>query len=342
MERQRLKEQLGILEEQLELLDATASKNRQPYTISAVTALQDSLQTVKTSFHEQAVLKSIPCKDFLQKIIGVLIREAAQQGSEISVVSAASGKISLEMVEVSMTAIVACLRASLRSYKGVGAALRQKHHLFPTFSLNVEIRATPEEVFFRMLDDGQGFSGSFRAEFETEKQFERLRAHISRYGGWFRSKSLDPVGGLIEIKVPLPQIRFECYEISVGDFRTLIPATYVAEIRQNWKPPILEGSNAVYGTLSESEGLLVGEAEQQHPFGLKIAVADLQYWIGVDGVSAKVKARKVSAKDFVEADSWIRNFGVYLEESNAAILPLLEGEYLVSFYAQNREAHEDL
>ncbi len=342
MERQRLKEELGILEEQLELLDATASKNRQPYTIAAVNALQDSIQTVKNSFHEQSVLKSIPCKEFLQKITGVLIREASQQGSDIAIVSSASGKISLEMVEVSMAAIVACLRASLRSYKGMGLAIRQKNHLFPTYSLNLEIRATPEEVFFRMLDDGQGFAGSFRAEFETEKQFEKLRTHISRFGGWFRSKSLDPVGGLIEIKVPLPQIRFESYEISMDGFRALIPATYVAEIRQNWKPSSIEGSDTLYGVLSEEEGLVPGSDNDSHKFGLKIAVADLQFWMGVENVGSKVKARKVGARDFVENGSWIRNFGVFLDESNAAILPLLEGEFLMKFITEYRGNHEDL
>ncbi len=342
MERQKLKEQLGILEEQLELLAATASHSRHHYTISSVNALRDSLQTVKNSFHEQAVLKSIPAKEFLQKIAGVLIREADQQGSTIAVSSSATGKISLEMVEVSMAAIVACLRASLRSYKGMGLAIRQKHHLFPSYSINLEIRATPEEVYFRLLDDGQGFTGSFRAEFESEKQFEKLRAHISRFGGWFRSKSLEPFGGLIEIKVPLPQVRFECYEISVGSFRALIPATYVAEIRQCWKNPGNENGDTFLGTISESEGLIDGEAEAEQNFGLKIAVADKQFWLGVEKVNAKARARKISAKDFVENGSWIQSFGVYLENSKAAILPLIEGEFLMSFITAHRGSNEDI
>jgi hypothetical protein len=208
LERQRIKDEIGALEERLELLDLTALANesyplegRGKYDFRSDVMLREaleSLQRLQTLVQEEKLERSLEAEDFLRRIASLLVREAQTAGFEIAISTFGTGRISMEMAEVSMGAILACLRASLRSFKGMGRALRVKNHLFFTFSVYLEVRATPDEVHFRLLDDGQGYNGSFRTEFETENQFKRFRSHIYRFGGWFRRKSLPGYGGSIE------------------------------------------------------------------------------------------------------------------------------------------------
>ena len=202
MERQRVRDQIGALEEQLErlreislsngesLLTRTDNFNFQEDIVvgeaqATVRGLQDLLQ-------EQSLEKSIPAQDFLKRVVAILLREAAAAGHNVALTTFGTGRISLDMVEISMGAIMACLRASIRGFSEVSQTQRAARQLFRTFSINLEIPATGDEVYFRVADDGRGLTDAFNGEFETEKHFQKIRTHISRFGGWFRRQTLSP------------------------------------------------------------------------------------------------------------------------------------------------------
>ncbi len=99
-----------MLEEQLELLGALASTNEQQavpadvsQTFGSDLHFQDALEALRSLFrllHEQQQQKSIPAKDFLARIIGILVQDASAQGVDLAVTQYGEGKISMDMAEL--------------------------------------------------------------------------------------------------------------------------------------------------------------------------------------------------------------------------------------------------
>jgi hypothetical protein len=248
-QRQQIKEQMGLLEEQIELLGSVASLNEQQslanspaLVFGSDVILQETLETLRGLYQlaqEQQNLKSVPAADFLAKIIGILVQDAAASGFDIAIFHFGEGKISMEMAELVLGAIIAGMRASLRSYRGASRTDRLDRHLFPTFGFYLEVRANPEEIQFRLVDDGPGYGGRLDEELASEKQFQKLRLHIARSGGWFGRSSLEHMGGQIEFKVPLPRNRFETLLLRCGECEALLPSSCVVGW---WSKPKKRGS----------------------------------------------------------------------------------------------------
>lgn len=345
MERTKLKEQISTLEEQLELLGDMVVRNG-AYAAGAEGRTYDqsedelvrnamrSLKGLRELVHEQSFAKSLPAEDFLQKIAGVLIREAHAMGFEISLSTFGSGRISMEMVELSMGAVLACVRASLRTYAGMDRSVRSKHNLFGAYSFYLEAKATDNDVHFRLFDDGQGYSADFHAEFEAEKQFQKIRTYIARNGGWFSRRSLPGVGGAIEFKVPLPLSRFECLVLQRGEFQVLVPSACVAEVEANPQLDSLGGVLAMPGSEHGLEPVSVGQAAGAG-VAVKIGVADFQFWLLADVANKRVTARRHVAGDLVETGCWFGFLGIFHEGNGLPqALPLLDGEALMQFHAK--------
>lgn len=346
MERQRIKDEIGALEERLELLDQAAHSidpGADPATGTSdlsgrmIRDALDSLRRLQGLVQEEKFERSIDAEDFLRRVTSVLVREAEASGFELAVATYGTGRISMEMVEVSMGAILACLRASLKSFKGMGRALRVKNHLFYTFSVYLEVRATPDEVHFRLLDDGQGYNGSFRTEFETEHQFRRIRNHISRFGGWFRRKSLPAYGGAIEFKASLPLSRFESLLLKSGSTEILLPHGCVIEVAENKSVP---GDRVAF--LDESHGLALESPGGMHTTAVKVAVADFQFWIICESATPVAKTRRISGEGLTDRHAWFQGFGVFHEEAIPKVAPLLEGETLMNFHIDSWGADESV
>lgn len=331
MERQRIKEQLGVLAEHLERLESlgmTGADGISPDSWRTLHEASSSLTQLQSAVLDQSLQKSLPAQEFLQRVSGVLIREARAQGLGVSLVTCGRGRISLEMVEISMAAVLACLRASLKSHQGVTAEERGAKRLFATQSFYLEACAGGESVYFRLGDDGAGYSADPRHEAEHEKYFQRIRAHVAKYGGWFQRRSLK-VGGMIEFKVPMPASRFECVAVRQGDFSCLLPASCVSEVRRSEAKEL----SGVVAKLDEARGLVLGSGDEAG-CALKIGVADFQFWLLCDEVSDKQRARRVEAGDLVEPSSWFRSFGIYHEGGSSAALPFVDGETLMNFFTQ--------
>lgn len=349
MERQKIKDQISEMEEQLEILEGITLQNgahavagEGTYEFSEdllVSRAMASLRNLKDLVHEQSLLKSLAAEDFLQKIAGVLVREARALGYEISLSTYGCGRISMEMAELSMGAVLACVRASLRSFRGMDASARQRHRLFNTYSIYLEARATDDDVRFRLLDDGQGYDGNFRAELESEKQFTKIRGYIARHGGWFSRKSLAGVGGLIEFTVPLPLSRFDCLVVQQGSFEALLPAACVAKVVEL---PTLETLNGVLAVPAADAGLAaVGvEALATAAVAVKVGVADFQFWLLCEAAERKVSARRHVAGELVETGCWFGFLGIYHDGKYQQALPLLDGEALMNFFANAGGRHE--
>lgn len=340
-QRHQIREQLGVLEEKLEELGALAGANERhslrtpgPVQFGSDLLLQEALDSMRMLgqlVHEQQLFKSISANDFLQRILSQLVQDAAAQGCDIAVCHYGEGKISMEMAELVMGAIVAGFRASLRSHKGLQRAGRVKKHLFPTGSIYVEVRATPGEIQFRLVDDGQGYSAhSSDLAIGTEKQFEKLREHIALCGGWFGRSSFGEYGGLIEFKAPLAHNRVKTLILQQGDFEALVPSSCVAEVIERGSSAHVP-EDALIFQLDEAEGVVPGNREAG--MLLRLGVADLQFWLSCDGVKGEAFVRRVSASEFVEAGSWMQNLGLYAEEGGGGrALPLLEGSTLIRFH----------
>lgn len=335
--RQLIREQLGVLEERLEELGALALANERqalerPSALSfgSDILLQEALASIRDLgqlVYEQQLFKSVSANDFLQRIVGLLVQDAAAQGCDIAVAHFGEGRISMEMAELVLGAILAGFRASLKSHKSLSRVQRHRHYLFGTGSIYVEVRATAGEILFRLTDDGQGYGK--RSDLASEKHFQKLREHIARCGGWFGHSSFENFGGLIEFKVPLSHNRLEALILRQGDFEVLIPSTSVAEVLEAGELP---PDDAVVFSLDENTGL--APALEKAAVFLRIGVADLQFWISCESLGARVKARRLSAADFVEEGSWLKDLGLFRTEEHSQALPLLEGASLVQLYRE--------
>jgi hypothetical protein len=350
LERQRIRDQIGALEEQLEQLHEISLANgeallqrRDDFNFqediivgdaqAAVRGLQDLLQ-------EQSLEKSIPAQDFLKRVVAILLREASAAGHEVALTTFGTGRISLDMVEISMGAIMACLRSSIRGLGETSQSQRIARQLFRTFSINLEIRATADEVYFRVADDGRGLNQPFPDEFEGETQFQKIRTHISRFGGWFRRRTLAPCGGMIEFKIPMARGRFDCLLLKGSGFEILVPNSCVAEIRQGENFPAGVSGRLLVASLHEAHGLTKVVESGRYTVAVRVAVADFQFWIRCEGFGDRVRARRNSAEGFIEPGTWLKNFGIFQDLGVAKVLPLLEGEAMMSFHLENGGGHE--
>ncbi|MGE3261754.1 MAG: hypothetical protein AB7K68_08260 [Bacteriovoracia bacterium] len=325
MQRQQIKEQLGALEEQLELLGSRAR-----------TETLEAFQSLHELIHSDSLRKSLSASDFLTRITAVLVQEASAQGYEIAVSHYGEGRISAEMVEVSMGAIMACLKASLRSFRGMGKAQRLQHHLFRTYSVYIEVRATSDGVHFRLIDDGKGYSGGFITELDSETQFQKLRSQVAAHGGWFARHSFQNFGGAIEFKVPVPRARFECLVLRQGAVELLLPESYCTKLVNIHAEGLPCADGDIVTLLCATEGLRVpAEGENIAPvYAVQVSVADFQFWILCESAAARVKTRRYSCADFLEEGTWFENLGLYPSSGALNALPLLEGENLMRLYSR--------
>ncbi len=344
MQKHRIKDEIGALEEKLELLRAITSRDETAVVakdgspsfteeLAVIDALA-SLSDLDGVVHQQSLQKSIAASDFLARVMSVLAKEAHEMGYQVAISHFGEGRISLEMVEISMGAIVACLRASLKSYKDMTKAMRIKHRLFSIYSVYLEVRASADSVHFRLVDDGQGYTGSFRSELETEKVFHKIRSHIAKFGGWFSRKSLETIGGTVEFKVPLPQARFESVILQKDGFEVLVPTVCLGEIREKVaSSDELATMGATVLEMDAGKGLVpVKEMRTDLPMAVNVGAADFNYWVICDRVQQKQRARRYPVGELVEPDSWFQHFGIFQLGTYAKVLPLLDGEALMKFH----------
>lgn len=344
MEKQPVRDQLGVLEEQLELISLAAGSASAGRSDFIADQALSSLSDLRQLLQEQGLRKSVSAEDFLRRITILAVREARESGYEIAVSTYGTGRISMEMVELAMGAIMASIRASMKAFRGMGLALRVKHRLFSTYSVYLEVRGGVDDIRFRLIDDSLGYRGSFRSEFETEKQFQRIRTHIARYGGWFRERTLADYGGVIEFRLPLPTGRFECVALSDGQAEVLVPASCVADVQRNVRPGELDQTDCPLFRLDAERGLLpwVPEPGAFAPHILRLGVADFQVWLACEGLRSGIKARRHEALDFVENDCWFHCFGIFVEAGSQHLRPLLEGEALMRIYIGTGARDESL
>ena len=101
--REQIREQFGILEEQLEELGALAGGAISVPTPNSELLLHDALEAVRELsrlVHEQQLHRSVSAHDFLLKICGILVQDASVQGVDVAVSHFGEGRISMEMAEL--------------------------------------------------------------------------------------------------------------------------------------------------------------------------------------------------------------------------------------------------
>jgi hypothetical protein len=330
-QRQQIRDQLGVLEERLEELGALAragergSGGSDVHRFGSELLFQDALETMRELsrlVNEQQLHKTVSAHDFLIRICALIVQSAQANGVDIAISHHSEGRISLEMAELVMGAIIAAFRSSLAAQKNFGQDLRLKHHLFRTGSVYLEVNATESELQFRLLDDGQGINAP------AQNSFRRLRERVAQSGGWFGYKSFEPCGELIEFKIPLAQNRVDSLVLRQGKFEALLATSSVLEVSRVQSEHAVSPGTPVY-RLHETKGLVAGDPLS--PVLVRVAVADIQFWIGCEAVGSPVKARRIPGQDFFEEGCWIRALGMFQENGAGRALPMLDGAALVQF-----------
>lgn len=350
MQREQIREQFSLLEEQLErlmVLSAPAVSTQKDHELDVgeedlllgrVKEVFDGLQEL---VHEETLRqKSIQATDFAQKLIKILIQEANAKEYKIAVSFSASGKISMEMVELSMSSILSCIKASLNSYEKMYDIERAKKNLFLTYSVYLEVHGYADEIHFRLLDDGAGYSKT-EDNVEINNQFIKIRKSLAKVGGWFNRTSLDVYGGQIQFKLPLPRNRPEVYRLKKGEFEVLVPCFCVVETSSEIQKIFADKDNLI-GELEAINGLkkITDQSETSSNLAVRIGVADFEVWILCDSMSDRIKSRKYDAKEFLEDSAWYSHFGLCQINNVGLALPLLDGNALVRFYS-GRDSNEN-
>ena len=342
MPRQEIKEQLSALEEQLDLLSARSRSGHDQARLNGATLNEtiDALKGLHELIHDQSLRKSLSAQDFLRRVVSVLVQDASALGYNVAVSCYGEGRISAEMVEISMGAIVACLKASLRSYRNMAQAIRMQNHLFPTYGIYLEVKANPDGIQFRLIDDGKGYSGGFLVEAESETQFDRLRTQVAKQGGWFTRRSFGKYGGTIEFKVLLPRARFESLVLKTGETEILLPCSYVSEVCEitDLAEQVTE-EDRIFVRMDPHDGFSRVEEPTGFATAVRVAVADFQFWVLCDEATQKLSARRYPAGDFVEEGCWFNSLGLCPTGGSLRALPLVEGEQLMKFYSGWRKTH---
>ena len=332
-QRQQIRDQLGVLEERIEELGALAragergTSGSDAYRFGAEILFQDALASMRDLsrlVNEQQLQKSVSAQDFILRICALLVQAAQAHGVDLAISHHGEGRISLEMAEMVMGAIVAAFRSSLAGQRNFGSALRLERHLFRTGSVYLEVKASSGELQFRLLDDGQDLG------VEKKGAFLRLREHVAQCGGWFAHKSFQPCGGLIEFKIPIMQNRDDCLLLRRDSMEVLLPSACVLEVSRAPKDHPVAPGVAVY-RLDELDGLGLGSTTS--PVLIRVGVADVQFWIGCDAISAPLKTRKLPATDFFQEGSWIHALGVFQHEGSGRALPMFDGGALAHFHS---------
>ena len=337
MDRQRISEELGALEEHLELVQRLSMRNSlnpiQPKSsfdfeesIQAEVA-RESLDRLHQELSRQREQKSISVEKLLQKIAAILIQEVLPHDRDITISTFGSGNVSLEMVELAMGSIVGAVRASVRSALEFDSLDRQRLFLYPALSFFIHAKSEGENIHFILKDDGAGHSNLGVTGFEQEKDFQKIRAHLAVSGGWFRKTNLVPYGGKIEFRLPLIQPRFLSYRVVSNGIEALIPATCVASLNSG----VASRDRVV--VLDENSGMAVSKGlAQEQEVEVQLAIADYEFPFRCRVLGEGIRTRKLSGADFFDPSSSFQYLGVFHEAENPKVLPLLEGETLLNFY----------
>lgn len=348
MQREQIREQFSLLEEQLERLlslsaPSLAKSREHELDVGEEDLLLGRVKKIFDDLHglvreETLKQKSLSAHDFTQKLIRMLILEANQKKFKIAVAYHCSGRISMEMVEVSMAAILSSFKASLRSYSGHTQEKRTKLNLSETYSFYLELHGHSDEFHFRMTDDGAGFDQNHSHSVEIEANFSKVRASLAKCGGWFNRKSFVGYGGQIEFKVPLPRTRQEVSILKRDGFELLIPCFFVVESTNDLSKIPQDGISHI-GILDPDHGILPyqGSLQGLNSMAVRVGVADFEAWIICDYVSERLKSRKYDAREFLESGSWLSYLGLCVRNGMSLSLPLLDGDALMQFYSRREK-----
>lgn len=337
MQKEKIREQLSVLEERLEQLEGffLSPENYSPEKISQFKNAKNTFSELQGLVQDEALRqRSIPTEQFVRKILPFLIHEANGKGYEINVGYYAEGKISMEMVEISMNAILTCIKSSLKCYQGMSRAHRIQKRLFQPFSFFLDVRADISEIKFSLIDDSFGYKSSFNTGIESEKLFKSMRTHMASHDGWFGNQSFQRYGGVIQFRIPQQRTRFDCILLQGIDCEVLLPSSCVIE-QIPAKNLDSKNTNLKVFLLQENGGLDLKESigpEFQSYTAIKIGVADFQFWILCKKILQTVRARRLAGSDFLDPSAWFRDFGVFLQDSSEVLIPLVDGSVLMDFY----------
>lgn len=349
MQKDLWQDQFGYLEEQIERLQGIAYQN-EANTLDPLSPPPASLQHQLEELREQALhleelvtaevfrQKNIASSDLLVRIARYLMEEAGKNSIPISLAYYGSGRMGMTMVEQVMPAIIFSAKACIANYRKENLEnLRAKNHLFPTCSIYLEIKASENELGFRIVDDGFGFEWGRKA----------IREHVAKMSGRVAFHKFSNYGGSLDIRLPVARSRTDSVIFSYGPNRVAVPNSVVHEECYNYKREdlIAEGENwcvnTKYGaiklcTIHPSHGIQFVEEGADYVgktfFVTTIGVADFRVAILTDQKPDRRLLRVIKDSEWLDEDSWFTCLGLHAETDGAIALPFLDGLALMKFY----------
>ncbi|NUM88972.1 MAG: hypothetical protein HUU37_07195, partial [Bdellovibrionales bacterium] len=293
MDRNPITAGFGRIEEGLERLESLASQDQggdHAWT-SLLRDLKSQISGLEDVVQDRVVRnKSVPASDLLQKVVKIAIRESESLEMAPAFVLHGEGRVSMELVELSMNSLVACLNVAVASFKGQSGVLRMMNNLFPVCTFQMELRADGSEIQFVLLTDGD--AASFGKSAGGDAAVRAVRESVARHGGWFSFRPLQTYGGRIEFRIPVPRARRPALVLKSGSMEVLLPAVCVAE---ELSDVTQARSDLPWFRVTGEEGFvpLKARAEVRGCKGVVAGVADFQMLIVADEISRVEQMREV-------------------------------------------------
>lgn len=299
--------------------------------------LKDQLTGLEDVVLERVVRnKSVSATDLLQKVVRRAIREFDAFEMSVAFVIAGEGRVSMELVELSMSSLLACLKVAVASFQEQSSVKRMMKNLFPTCSLQMELHATGSEIKFVLLTDGDPFK--FGKTGSGAAAVRSVRENVARHGGWFSFSPLSRYGGKIEFRIPVSKSRRPAVVLRTGSTEALMPSVCVSEEISDVEAS-LAARDLPWYRLSPESGLVPIPPAERHDLsgsrGVVAGVADFQLLILADEICHVEQMREINDPDLLESESWFSSFGTFQQGNQMKVGPLVDGHVLISAWRKN-------
>lgn len=319
------------LEVQIEKIKSSIVKGsaNDPSTFIELSEVFDAVQTLqelRTAIDSERIkTQSLSCLKILEKVSSIAFLSFESLKKKPTCLLSSKGSMRRKMSELLLPVAIACVKAVVKNYVGMGEGYRVSKGLFPNPTLSFYLSDEEDGVFFRLRDDGFSFDTRIRVDFEYDSHFLKIRNYMSKNGGWLSKKSLGEFGSEITIFIPNQSRRNLAKVCSSSGSDFFLPESHILEIG-DYKKELLEGEKL----FSFGKDHKIYNARFEDCVGKKyvsIGVADLHCILIVDRIDENpCRYISLEAEEWLGKDSVYSKFAYSTVSEYSKIVPLICGE----------------
>ena len=344
---------LGVLEEQLEKvgdlfdrIDFSERDVRSDITSPVIDELRSAIAnatSIREALEENLLWeKCFPLSTVLERFFAYLIAEARKINAEISIAYTEKGKIPLSIAQGLIPAILSYLQIVAERAGQDDIARRRSEAKLSTKAIIFILEGTSDFFNLRILDDAAGVDSE---PLRHKREFQKIRAGVAKHQGFCSFQRNLPYGHEFRMKVPMPRARVSALLLKSGGSVYAVPEISLHELIPRANKNALKAGESgstmfVHGNLSALlcevdalGGLRLAESDFASDFeGRSIALlgaADSHIAIVLDQEPKKILARIESAAEWLDGDSWFKDFALYSDGSKPGLSPYLSGDVIV-------------